>query len=56
MFHSYAVPAIKNLRYLFLLLLLAPVLRLAAAPVREVREVAAFTKIGLSNSARVIVR
>ncbi len=49
----------KTLRYfslILLLALLAPALRLAAAPGREVRNVAAFTKLGLANSARVVLR
>ena len=48
----------KTLRYFSLIMLLAllqPAL-LLAAPNREVRTVAAFTKLGLSNSARVILR
>lgn len=59
MFHFYDVRAMKNLRCFSLLLLLAllvPVFRLAAAPGREVRAVAPFTKLGLTNSARVIMR
>ncbi|QNH62024.1 head GIN domain-containing protein [Hymenobacter sediminicola] len=49
----------KNLRYfslILLLALLAPVFQLAAASGREVRTVAAFTKLSLSNSVRVILR
>lgn len=49
----------KTQRYFSLLLLLAllgPVFRLLAAPSREVRNVAPFTRIGLSNSARVVLR
>ena len=49
----------KTLRYfslILLLALLAPMLLLAAASGREVRAVAAFTKLGLANSARVVLR
>jgi len=49
----------KTLRFFsltLLLALLAPVLRLAAAPGREVRNVAEFSKLGLANSVRVVLR
>ena len=49
----------KTLRFFsltLLLALLAPVLRLAAAPGREVRNMAEFSKLGLANSVRVVLR
>jgi hypothetical protein len=49
----------KILRYVSLTMLLAlllPALLLAAAPSREVRSVAAFTKLSLANSVRVVLR
>lgn len=49
----------KTPRYSLLIVLLAlllPVLHLAAAPSREVRTVAPFTRLALSNSARVVLR